>query len=207
MLAKAPNRGCYDRRTNRGERSSTQRERVLAATAAAFAEGTASVNRIVAIAGIGRATFYELFDDAEHAIATVRERVLARARHELAPSVDGGIDLVCERWLAFVRHDPAAALVALECRLHELAPIAELLRPAFTRFAGQRRALEPSVALEPERTDGVEFALIVAQVSATRVARATLTRDRALAGAASATPDRGSTPALAAAVTALLQVR
>src|SRR5438105_1117384 len=76
-LEPAPKRGQYDRALSRRERQDAQRERVIAALSALTAENRElSLANIVETAGIGRNTFYEYFDDVEHALATVKARAL-----------------------------------------------------------------------------------------------------------------------------------
>jgi len=76
-LVPAPKRGQYDRALSRQERQAAQRERVIAAIAAISAtDRELSVAHVVELAGIGRNTFYEYFDDLEHALAAINTRVL-----------------------------------------------------------------------------------------------------------------------------------
>src|SRR6478609_4100588 len=73
----APKRGRYDRGLSRSERQTAQRERVIAAIAALSAEHRElSVANVVELAGIGRNTFYEFFDDLEHALGATQTRAL-----------------------------------------------------------------------------------------------------------------------------------
>src|SRR5262245_11755830 len=81
-LLPAPGRGQYDRALSRERRQAEQRERLLLATAAAFAQQHQGVSAVIALAGVGRNTFYEYFDDFTHALEAVSSR--ARARLELA---------------------------------------------------------------------------------------------------------------------------
>jgi len=76
-LLPAPKRGQYDRALSRRERQDAQRERVmLALVALSESERELSIANVVELAGIGRNTFYEYFDDVEHALVGVRARVL-----------------------------------------------------------------------------------------------------------------------------------
>src|SRR6185369_9968049 len=76
-LVAAPKRGRYDRALSRRERQAAQRERVIAAIAALSAtDRELSVANVVELAGIGRNTFYEYFDDLEHALIEVKSRAL-----------------------------------------------------------------------------------------------------------------------------------
>src|SRR6188768_767645 len=73
-LVPAPKRGRYDRALSRQARQAAQRERVIAALGATDRE--LSVAQVVELAGIGRNTFYEYFDDLEHALAAIQSRAL-----------------------------------------------------------------------------------------------------------------------------------
>jgi AcrR family transcriptional regulator len=76
-LVPAPKRGRYDRALSRRERQAAQRERVIAAILAISAtDRELSVANVVELAGIGRNTFYEYFDDLEHALVAIRRQVL-----------------------------------------------------------------------------------------------------------------------------------
>ena len=76
-LVPAPKRGRYDRTLSRRDRQAAQRERVLAALVAiSAAERELSVASVVEFAGIGRNTFYEYFDDLEHALLAIKGRAL-----------------------------------------------------------------------------------------------------------------------------------
>ena len=89
-LVPAPKRGRYDRGLSRRERQAAQRERVIAAIAAlSAAERELSVASVVEIAGIGRNTFYEYFDDLEHALLTIKGRAL----REFAPRVEAALQV------------------------------------------------------------------------------------------------------------------
>ena len=73
----APKRGQYDRALSRRDRQAAQRERVITALAAlSAAERELSIANVVELAGIGRNTFYEYFDDIEHALTAIKARVL-----------------------------------------------------------------------------------------------------------------------------------
>jgi AcrR family transcriptional regulator len=73
----APKRGHYDRALSRRERQAAQRERVITALAALSAtERELSIANVVELAGIGRNTFYEYFDDVDHALTVIKTRAL-----------------------------------------------------------------------------------------------------------------------------------
>lgn len=67
-LLPAPGRGQYDRRLPRQRRQATQRTRLLTATALVLATDPApNLAAVIRAAGVGRNSFYEYFDDFEHA--------------------------------------------------------------------------------------------------------------------------------------------
>ena len=87
-LIPAPKRGHYDRRLSRHARQAEQRDRVLAAIVAIAATGRElNVGGVIEHAGIGRNTFYEYFDDVEHASRAID----ARARGELVARVEAAL--------------------------------------------------------------------------------------------------------------------
>ena len=80
-LEPAPKRGQYDRALSRRDRQDAQRERVIGALAILSAsERELSISNVVEVAGIGRNTFYEYFDDVDHALGAIRSRVATRPR-------------------------------------------------------------------------------------------------------------------------------
>src|SRR5882724_1733467 len=86
----APKRGRYDRALSRRERQAAQRERVITALAALSAtERELSIANVVELAGIGRNTFYEYFDDVEHALTAIKTRALA----DLAMLLDSSVQV------------------------------------------------------------------------------------------------------------------
>jgi AcrR family transcriptional regulator len=83
-LLPAPGRGQYDRRVPRQRRQATQRARLLTATALVLAtDPAASVASVIRAAGVGRNSFYEYFDDFEHA----REAVLGELERWLVDAL------------------------------------------------------------------------------------------------------------------------
>ncbi len=87
-LVPAPKRGRYDRALSRRERQAAQRERVIAAIAALSAtDRELSVANVVELAGIGRNTFYEYFDDLEHALLAIKSRAL----RDFTPQVEAAL--------------------------------------------------------------------------------------------------------------------
>src|SRR5262245_26042024 len=97
-LGPAPGRGLYDRRQPRERRLAGQRERVLAATAmAAIREAAPAVASIVRLAGVGRNTFYEYFDDVPHALEA-SEIAVGRRLEELLRDAESSARTPVERW-------------------------------------------------------------------------------------------------------------
>jgi AcrR family transcriptional regulator len=69
-----------------------QRERLLQATRLAYASGARTVSAVVALAGVGRDSFYESFDDFEHALRVAARRStahLARVLRAAAATATG----------------------------------------------------------------------------------------------------------------------
>src|SRR6187401_1542681 len=122
LIERAPARGRYDRGQSRAARFGEQRRRLLVATAHAHLEGVATVSRVVAIAGVGRNTFYECFDDFEHALRSARTDAAKRMNEVLTAvardSRDAGdeqrIDALAHAWVATVLEEPLLALTALQ---------------------------------------------------------------------------------------------
>lgn len=144
-FAPAPGRGQYDRRQSREQRLAEQKERLVAATARACALHAApSVAHVIEIAGVGRGTFYEYFDDVEHARAAVVGAAQRRMEHALRAAearsrtpVERFRALAAE-WLSVAETDPAGTLVALrvEPGARTLSPIGAAFEAAVTRSLG-----------------------------------------------------------------------
>jgi AcrR family transcriptional regulator len=82
---------------------SEQRNRLVAATALAMAcEQTPTVASIVKLAGVSRNTFYEFFDDVEHARAAGKVRSQQRLEHALRAAEQRSRTPV-ERWRALAQ--------------------------------------------------------------------------------------------------------
>lgn len=152
-LLPAPGRGQYDRRLPRERRLAEQRERLIAATAQALAKTESpSVAEVVAVAGTGRNTFYEYFDDIAHA----RQAAEARA----ARLVSEGLRAAEQR-----TRTPVERFRALASEWFELAtmfPAEQLLALRPPRGGGLSvagAALEKSLvrALETIRASGVRL--------------------------------------------------
>src|SRR4051812_25819673 len=131
-LVPAPKRGRYDRGLSRRERQAAQRERVIAAIAAISAtDRELSVASVVELAGIGRNTFYEYFDDLEHALSAIKGRALrdfaARAEVSLqsARTPLERIRALARVWTESLLENPAQLRLALRAQA-ELADATQL---------------------------------------------------------------------------------
>jgi hypothetical protein len=116
---RAPSRGRYDRAHSSCQRFREQHARLLQAAATAHVEGTSNVARVTGLAGVGRNTFYECFDDFAHALAAVRAYEICRVQRALAGQVSSGalrvrILELCRVWMELIAAGPVTALVALE---------------------------------------------------------------------------------------------
>jgi AcrR family transcriptional regulator len=140
----APGRGQYDRRQSREQRLAEQKERLVEATARAFALHAApSVAHVIEIAGVGRGTFYEYFDDVEHARAaavSLMQRRLEQALRAAEARSRTPVErfrALAQAWLDFADAEPAGTLVALRFEAGEtrtaLSPIGGVLEASITR--------------------------------------------------------------------------
>jgi AcrR family transcriptional regulator len=143
----APARGHYDRRQPREARLLEQRERLMSATALALAVSEApTIAAVVELARVSRNTFYEYFDDLEHARAAATQR----ARQRLEPALrqaEQSARTPVERWRALVRAwfdwvstDPAEARLMLVAT-SELSAGGAALEAALKRSVAELRAL------------------------------------------------------------------
>jgi AcrR family transcriptional regulator len=128
----APKRGQYDRALSRRERQAVQRERVISALAALNAtERELSIANVVELAGIGRNTFYEYFDDVEHALTVIKTRALRDLATRLDSSVQAArtplerIRAVARAWAENLFVDPPLVRLALRAQ-PEMADAAQL---------------------------------------------------------------------------------
>jgi AcrR family transcriptional regulator len=140
-------RGRYDRRQTREARMSQQRGRVLAATAIVFAQTAGpTVAAIAKVARVSRNTFYEYFDDLEHA----RSGAAQRARHRLDVALGEAqmrARTPVERWRELARawfgwavEFPAEARLVLGSDVRGLSEAGRALEGALTRSLGLMRA-------------------------------------------------------------------
>jgi AcrR family transcriptional regulator len=128
----APKRGQYDRALSRRERQTVQRERVITALAALSAtERELSIANVVELAGIGRNTFYEYFDDVEHALTVIKTRALRDLVTRLESSVRAArtplerIRALARAWAENLFVDPPLVRLALRAQ-PEMADAAQL---------------------------------------------------------------------------------
>jgi AcrR family transcriptional regulator len=147
-LLPAPGRGQYDRAQSRVARQAEQRERLIQAAAQAFANGPLTVARIVAVAGVGRNTFYEYFDDPEHALAAAEARTLAaleaRAERELAAARTPleALRSAARAWFAVLDAEPLGFRIALRMPVWHAGSALSAIGQGFAKIVA--RALEQS---------------------------------------------------------------
>ena len=160
-LEPAPKRGQYDRALSRRERQAAQRERVIGAIAALSAAGRElNVANVVELAGIGRNTFYEYFDDIEHALVAIK----SRAVRELATLFEAALQsartplervrALARAWVENLARDPVLMRLALQAQPELLEPtqLSALARHLATVLEAEleARAALPGLA-EPRR--------------------------------------------------------
>jgi AcrR family transcriptional regulator len=163
----APKRGQYDRAMGRRERQAAQRERVIAAVASlSVTEEELSVARVVELAGIGRNTFYEYFDDLEHAFGAVKNRAL----QEFAARVTEAMRIArtpLERVRALARVWAENLLESSAQTKLVLRPQSESIEPTQLSLLGQHLATVLSAQLEARAAlPGLAEPLRVAVVAA-----------------------------------------
>jgi len=149
-FAPAPGRGQYDRSQTREQRLSEHRERLVAATARVLAvEPTATVARVIEVAGVGRGTFYEYFDDVEHArraavttaVRSLEQRM--RSAGDRARTPVERFRALSSAWCDAATIDPAGLLVALREEgdaPHTLSVAGVVFEAALTRTLEALRA-------------------------------------------------------------------
>ncbi|HYP98818.1 MAG TPA: TetR/AcrR family transcriptional regulator [Polyangiaceae bacterium] len=152
-LVPAPKRGQYDRALSRRERQLAQRERVIAAIALISAsDRELSIANVVEAAGIGRNTFYEYFDDLEHALLAIKNRVLSDFATRVAVAMQAARTPL-ERFRALARvwsedllEHPAQMKLALRAQPElveptQLSPLGQHLASVLTAEVDSRSAL------------------------------------------------------------------
>jgi hypothetical protein len=128
VIRRAPGRGRYDRAISREERVLAQHKRLLVAVALADQRGNRTVGAATAIAGVGRSTLYEYFDDFEHALSRVSAEATGIASRRLASIArepnerenlgreglsSRRLRRLCETWIECVAEAPVLFLSAL----------------------------------------------------------------------------------------------
>jgi AcrR family transcriptional regulator len=159
-----------------------QRERLLAATADAFArEASPSVSLIIERAGVGRNTFYEYFDDVTHALDAAKSLVLRRIEQSLR-AAEGVSRTPVERWralarawLAFAEDEPSAMLLALSVERAATSSAAAVLEEALARSLETLRSA--GVAAPPASADRLLAVAAVGDAFARQLARAHVAAD------------------------------
>lgn len=172
-VIQAPSRGGYDRARTRAERHSEQRDRLLQAAAEMHDGRSVTVARIIEHAGVSRNTFYEHFDDAEHATACVTQRaleLLSQAASNLAQAARTPFEALrslAREWLGVVVAYPH--LIELGLRADDpqasLSPVGRQFMGLLHEIIG--RAREDSLVIEAPP----HAALIAAAGSAEVLAR------------------------------------
>jgi AcrR family transcriptional regulator len=164
-LVPAPKRGRYDRALSRRERQAAQRERVLAAIAAiAVTDRELSVASVVEAAGIGRNTFYEYFDDLEHALLAINQRVLSEFAARVSAALQKArtplerIRALARAWAENLLENPVLVKLALRAQPQLIEPtqlsvLGQHLASVLNAEHGSRTTL-PGLA-EPLRVAGV----------------------------------------------------
>jgi len=144
---RAPRRGAYDRSLSRAERDGQQRERLLRAAAETLAHETLTVARVIQRAGVGRSTFYEFFDNPEHLLQQLEDRVLRALAAALEQAfVEARTPLerirsLTNAWLYGLESHPIEAGVALRARSGDdlLSAAGKLLQAVLERASRRAR--------------------------------------------------------------------
>jgi len=121
--------------------------RLVVATALALARDDApTVATVVKLAGVSRNTFYEYFDDLEHARAAAErraeqelERTLRSAEAQTRTPVERWRSLA-HAWIEWLSHGPAGARLVLRDASSGLSAAGRLLEAALVRSLATLRA-------------------------------------------------------------------
>ncbi|MEO7038102.1 MAG: hypothetical protein ABI548_29305 [Polyangiaceae bacterium] len=152
-LEPAPKRGQYDRALSRRERQDAQRERVILALSALIeANRELSIANVVEAAGIGRNTFYEYFDDVEHALAAIKTRALQQLIARIESSMQAArtplerIRALARAWAENALANPRIVSLALRAPVEsvdatQLSVLAQHVAVALTAEREARSAL------------------------------------------------------------------
>jgi hypothetical protein len=179
----APPRGRYDRRSTPEQRLRAQRERLLRAVALAFVEGQPNVSRAAGLARAGRSSFYEFFDDFEHALDAVRTSTLKTIERSLHDALNSerappaALHALAMALANAVRSFAGAALVTLATTGTESSALGECFGRVLTRWL----AAPASSALLTLGSDSTRVLLATgaAEAFARRIALAELSGDPA----------------------------
>ena len=174
----APPRGRYDRRSTPEQRVCAQRERLLRAAALAFVEGQPNVSRAAALARAGRSSFYEFFDDFEHALDVVRASTLKTVGRALNDALQAerapiaALRALAAALASAVQSCAEGALVALASTGTETSALGS----CFGRVLARWLAAPDSAALLTRGSDSTRLLLATgaAEAFARRVALAEL---------------------------------
>ena len=171
----APSRGCYDRALSRQARQAEQRERLVAWIGETYrAKGEhATINDIVAAAGVGRNTFYEYFDGLEHALAYAAQTAAARIHDRIVIHIDtepttlAKLRALTQHWLAEAHAEPAAMTLLVRNLPDQPCSKAALLFESLLR-----RALDQTKQVVSTETDAAWE--VCAALAAAEVGRYTI---------------------------------
>jgi len=150
-VLQAPARGRYSRVLTRVERDAQQRARLLRAGALALGDSELTVARVIGIAGVGRSTFYEFFDDPAHLQQELTKRFVQSATQDLKGTLDTSesaarqldetqarrlLANIAEVWIALIEQceTEARALLSGAMGQHGLSLAIEPLRLVVERF-------------------------------------------------------------------------
>jgi AcrR family transcriptional regulator len=151
VSVRAPIRGAYDRSLTAAERDRQQRERLLAAGAALLRDGPPTVAAIVLRAGVGRNTFYRLFDSPEQLIAELERSVVHVMREALERALapvrtpTEQLNVLIRGWMSELERQHARARPLLRARHADdnLTPLGILLLRLLTKVARTGRGVGP----------------------------------------------------------------
>jgi AcrR family transcriptional regulator len=121
LLVRRPGRGRWDRSVPGDRRHEIHRRRLLDATRAAVAAGggPATATQVVGLAGVGRNTFYEHFENVEDAVGAAYRETLDEIRQAIEDAVGDartpieGLRALTTAWLAAAPRHSGALLAAL----------------------------------------------------------------------------------------------
>jgi AcrR family transcriptional regulator len=162
----APARGQYDRRQPREARLIEQRERLVSATALVLArDSLPTITAVVTLARVSRNTFYEYFDDLEHArtaaVLRAKQRLelgLRQAEQSARTPVERR-RVLARAWFDWISSAPADAGLILRTGSAALSDAGVAFEGALRRSVADARALGVSVTA-PERTAVVAVAAV-----------------------------------------------